>query len=100
VINEKNICTPRPDKNISKTQRKRHSRRAAIEPVIGHLKSDYRMNRNFLKGVIGDEINVLLAAAAMNFKRVMNLWKQRLINFMLKFVFETLFYNQGLKLTF
>jgi IS5 family transposase len=58
------------------------------------------MNRNFLKGVIGDEMNVLLAAAAMNFKRVINLWKQRLINFILKIVFETLFYNQELKLTF
>ena len=91
---------PKPDKYITKTKRKRHSRRAAIEPVIGHLKSDYRMNRNFLKGVIGDEMNVLLSAAAMNFKRVMNLWKQRLINFILKIVFETLFYNQGLKLTF
>lgn len=100
TVNETIICVPKPDKNITKTKRKRHSRRAAIEPVIGHLKSDYRMNRNFLKGVIGDEMNVLLAAAAMNFKRVMNLWKQRLINFILKIVFETLFYNQGLKLTF
>ena len=36
----------------------------------------------------------------MNFKRVKNLWKQRLINVILKVVFETLFYNQGLKLTF
>ena len=58
------------------------------------------MNRNFLKGIMGDEMNVLLSAVAMNFKRVMNLWKQRLINFILKFVFETLFYNKGLKLTF
>lgn len=103
TINETNVCVPKPDKNITKAKRKRHGRRAAIEPVIGHLKSDYRMNRNFLKGVIGDEINVLLSAAAMNFKRVMNLWKRRLINFLsllLKTVFETLFYNQGLKLTF
>jgi len=45
-------------------------------------------------------MNVLLSAAAMNFIRVMNLWKQRLINFGLKIVFETLFYNKGLKLTF
>jgi hypothetical protein len=45
-------------------------------------------------------MNVLLSAAAMNFKRVMNLWKQRLIDFILKIVLETLFYNQGLKLTF
>lgn len=101
-INETNVCTPKPDKNITKTKRKRHGRRAAIEPVIGHLKSDYRMNRNFLKGVIGDQINVLLSAAAMNFKRVMNLWKRGLIISILKlkFVFETLFYNQELKLTF
>ena len=58
------------------------------------------MNRNFLKGVIGDEMNVLLSAAAMNFKRVMNLWKKRLINFIIKIMFETFFYNQGLKLIF
>ena len=100
TVNETIICVPKPDKNITKTKRKRHRRRAAIEPVIGHLKSDYRMNKNFLKGVIGDEINVLLSAAAMNFKRVMNLWKQRLINFILKIIFETLFCNQNLKLTF
>lgn len=99
-VNGVNIHTPKPDKNITKTKRKRHKRRAAIEPTIGHLKSDYRMNRNFLKGVTGDEMNVLLAASAMNFKRVMNLWKQRLINFILKIVFEALFYNKGLKLTF
>jgi hypothetical protein len=42
--------------------------------VIGHLKSDYRLARNYLKGIMGDEINILMAAAAMNFKRVMNLW--------------------------
>ena len=77
--------------NITKTKRRRRSRRAAIEPVIGHLKSDYRMNRNFLKGVIRDEMNVLLSAATMNFKQVMNLWKQRLINIILKITFETLF---------
>ena len=86
--------------NITKTKRRRHSRRAAIEPVIGHLKSDYRMNRNFLKGVIRDEMNVLLSAATMNFKQVMNIWKQRLINIILKITFETLFYDKDLKLTF
>jgi hypothetical protein len=37
-------------------------RRAAIEPIIGHLKSDFRLSRNLLKGQVGDEINVLMAA--------------------------------------
>ena len=69
-----NIYIPQPNKNITKAQRKKHSKRAAIEPIIGHLKKDYRLCRNYLKGVIGDNINIILAAAAMNFKRVMNLW--------------------------
>lgn len=45
--------------------------RAGIEPTIGHLKSDHRLSRNFYKGLDGDEINVMLAAAAYNFKRAM-----------------------------
>jgi transposase, IS5 family len=74
-INEIEVHVPKPNKNITTANRKGHSRRAAIESCIGHLKRNYRMGRNFLKGVIGDEINVLMAAAAMNFKRVMNLWR-------------------------
>lgn len=71
------ICIPdKPLKRDTKYQkeqkRKKFRRRAAIEPVIGHLKSDYRLARNYLKGFIGDEINLLLAAAAFNFKKWMN----------------------------
>jgi len=51
--------------------RKRFRRRAAIEPIIGHLKSNYRLKRNFLKGFMGDQINLLMAAAAFNFKKWM-----------------------------
>lgn len=51
--------------------RKRHKRRSAIEPVIGHLKSDFRMARNFLKGTLGNAINALMAAVAFNFKKWM-----------------------------
>jgi len=53
-------------------KRKQCRRRAAIEPIIGHLKSDFRLSRNFLKGVIGDEINVLMAATAWNLKKWLN----------------------------
>ena len=55
-----------------KKQRKRFARRSAIEPVIGHLKSDHRMMRNYLKGSVGDELNVMLAAAAFNMKKWIN----------------------------
>ncbi|WP_152570013.1 transposase, partial [Porphyromonas gulae] len=46
-------------------------KRAGIEPTIGHLKSDHRLGRNFYKGLAGDAVNILLAAAAYNFKRAM-----------------------------
>jgi IS5 family transposase len=66
----------KPKKRDTKYQkeqkRKKFRRRAAIEPVIGHLKSDHRLSRNYLKGFIGDEINLLLAAAAFNLKKWMN----------------------------
>ena len=71
------ICIPdSPKKRDTKYQkeqkRKKFRKRAAIEPIIGHVKSDHRMQRNYLKGFIGDEINLLLAASASNFKKWMN----------------------------
>jgi IS5 family transposase len=83
MIGETKINMPRPQKNITITQRKKHKRRAAIEPCIGHLKQNYRLGRNFLKGSYGDSINLLMAAAAMNFKRMMNLWKAGLFLFVM-----------------
>lgn len=76
------VLTPKPfSKKLSSYQknklRKGFKRRAAIEPKIGHLKTDHRLNRNFYKGINGDNINVMLAAAAMNFKRMMNIWKEQ-----------------------
>jgi IS5 family transposase len=46
-------------------------RRAAIEPGIGHLKREHRMDRNRLKGVEGDRINAILSAAGMNFCKLL-----------------------------
>lgn len=80
VLGTKIIIPDAPNKNRTAYEkqklRKGFKRRAAIEPKIGHLKQDHRLSRNFYKGVIGDNINVMLAAAAMNFKRMMNKWKE------------------------
>jgi IS5 family transposase len=51
--------------------RKNFGRRSAIEPIIGHLKHGFRLVRNYLKGTIGDAINLLLAAAAFNCRKWM-----------------------------
>ena len=57
-----------------KTQRLKRSlkRRQAIEPVIGHLKADGLMGRNFLKGAEGDQANVLLSCAGHNLRLILN----------------------------
>ena len=57
-----------------KTQRLKRSlkRRQAIEPVIGHLKSDGLLNRNHLKGTQGDQLNVLLSCAGHNLRLILN----------------------------
>jgi IS5 family transposase len=53
-------------------------RRAAIEPVIGHLKNEHRMRRNYLAHAQGDAINAILAAAGYNFRLLLN-WLRPLL---------------------
>ena len=47
-------------------------RRSAIEATIGHMKTDGRLDRNFLKGQAGDAMNALLAAAGHNMRLIVN----------------------------
>jgi IS5 family transposase len=67
------------NKAPTKTIRRELRRRSAIEPVIGHLKSDGLLGRNFLKGKAGDRINAILCGAGHNFRLLLNwlrlLWR-------------------------
>ena len=94
------VQIPKPfSKKQTKYQQKKlkntYKQRAAIEPIIGHLKTDYRLNRNFYKGIFGDNINILLASAAFNFKRMMNKWKNQIKDFFIQF-FQTLYFWFGI----
>ena len=60
-------------KNTTRAERKRRRRRSAIEPKIGHLKSDHRLGRCFLAGLGGDAINAVLAAAGSNLRKLLGL---------------------------
>jgi transposase, IS5 family len=51
---------------------KKFRRRAGFEPVIGHLKQDHGMQRNYLKGNVGDSINTMMSAAGFNLKHWLN----------------------------
>lgn len=60
------------DNTYQKKKKRQHcKRRAAIEPIIGHIKHDHRAVRNYLKGVSGDQINFVMAASAFNYKKLM-----------------------------
>ncbi len=75
-IGNTTISTPgRPLKRDSeydkRKKRKKFRRRAAIEPVIGHLKTDFRMGQNYLHGESSPQINAFLAATGWNLKKMM-----------------------------
>lgn len=68
------VSIPRPPTKTSSAYQKRKNkkkfrRRAGIEPIIGHLKSDFRLSRNFLTGVDGDRHNLMMAVCAFNFRK-------------------------------
>ena len=58
-------------KDMTRAERRRRRRRSAIEPKIGHLKNDHRVGRCYLGGPEGDAINIILAAAAANLRKLL-----------------------------
>jgi IS5 family transposase len=66
-------------KKLTRTQKARRKRRSAVEPKIGHLKSDNRMRRCYLKGLVGDAINVVLAAAGSNLQKLLRALSRALV---------------------
>ncbi len=91
VLGTKIMIPDSPGKNRTPHEkqklRKGFKRRAAIEPKIGHLKQDHRLGRNFYTGIKGDNINVMLAAAAMNFKRMMNIWAKMFFDLFIRLIY-------------
>ena len=65
-------------RRVTRPIRREMKRRAAVEPIIGHLKAEHRMDRNYLKGRDGDRANAVLAAAGDNFVLLLR-WLRRLL---------------------
>ena len=55
-------------KSLTRQQRRWLKRRQAVEPAIGHLKSDHRMDRCWLKGQLGDALHAVLRASGYNLR--------------------------------
>jgi transposase, IS5 family len=58
-------------RDIPISLKKRKRRRSAVEPKIGHLKSENRMNCSYLAGFAGDQLNAILAGAGSNFRKIL-----------------------------
>ena len=65
-------------RGVTRSIRREMKRRAAVEPVIGHVKAEHRMERNYLKGRDGDRVNAVLAAAGYNFSLLIR-WFEALL---------------------
>jgi IS5 family transposase len=86
------VFTTGQKRRVTPAIKRQMKRRAAVEPVIGHLKSGHRMNRNYLAHSQGDAINPILAAAGYNFRLILKWIRALLFKIWIVWVF-----NQSVK---
>jgi IS5 family transposase len=77
------VYTASQKRGVTDQIKRAFKRRAAVEPVIGHLKDDHRMGRNYLAHSSGDAINAVLAAAGYNFRRLIAWLRFLLLRFLI-----------------
>ena len=66
------VFIARQRRGLTPTIKRELRRRSAIEPMIGHMKADGRLGRNYLLGAAGDAINALLVVAGHNLRLILN----------------------------
>jgi transposase, IS5 family len=83
------VYTQGQKRRVTPSIKREMKRRAAVEPVIGHIKAEHRMDRNYLFYSTGDAINAVLAAAGYNFSLLLN-WLRLLLRLFLVTLFSQL----------
>ncbi len=82
-VDKLRVFTSGQKRRVTPAVKRQMKRRAAVEPVIGHLKNGHRMGRNHLAHQQGDAINPILAAMGCNFRLILKwiklLWLQILL---------------------
>jgi IS5 family transposase len=68
-------------RGLTPQMKKELKRRSAVEPVIGHMKTDGKLGRNYLLGKLGDAINALLCGAGHNIRIILRKLRERLFLF-------------------
>jgi IS5 family transposase len=72
------VFTAGQKRRVTPSIKREMRRRSAVEPVIGHIKGEHRMGRNYLAGQDGDAINAILAVAGYNFSLLIK-WLRQLL---------------------
>jgi IS5 family transposase len=90
-ITDKQIYISGQRREMTRTLKKHLKRRSAIEPHIGHMKSEGKLRRNYLKGTLGDTLNALLCAIGHNMRMI---WRKIRSLFIL--IWGCLFNNIGI----
>jgi len=85
-INDVEVFISGRKRGMTPQMKKELRRRSAIEPIIGHMKEDGKLGRNYLSGVLGDKINALLCGAGHNIRIILRKLRE-LIFFWFFFVF-------------
>ena len=71
-VTDVDVFKARQKRGVTRSIRRELKRRNAIEPIIGHMKNDGLMDRNYLKGSHGDAINVILCGAGQNLRLILS----------------------------
>ena len=71
-VTDVDVFKARQQRGVTRSIRRELKRRNAIEPIIGHMKTDGLLHRNHLKGTDGDAINVILCGAGQNLRLILN----------------------------
>ena len=82
-----NIVDGRKLRKLTRHVRGLYKRRSAIEPMIGHLKNDNRMSKNWLKGEDGDMINALLCGCGYNMRKLLRFFFMPILKMLKKLIF-------------
>src|SRR5215204_3046344 len=85
------VYTAGQKRRVTPQIKREMKRRAAVEPVIGHLKAEHRMGCNHLAHRAGDAINALLAAVGYNFRLLLNWLRLLLLRFLIAFAADAQF---------
>mgnify|MGYP006345360771 FL=1 len=81
------VFTSGQKRGVTNKIRQELKRRSVVEPIIGHVKHDHRMNKCRLKGQEGDKCNAILAAIGLNFKQILNFIRDNILAYFYLHIF-------------